>query len=96
MEACEHQRKARLKESIKGPSPYERAAEFASTDPMEAQLRKVQDSYFREIRRVTNMILKLKRHQRKMKTLEPAVSVERGKKSNELKKIEDPNRVQGA
>ncbi|MGO8813092.1 MAG: hypothetical protein ACLQVG_00300 [Terriglobia bacterium] len=96
VEACEQQRKALLRESVKGPSPYERAAEFASTDPMEVQLRKMQDSYFREIRRVTNMILKLKRHQQKMKTLEAAGSLERGKKSSELKKIEDPNRVQGA
>ena len=61
-EACEEQRNAILKESVKGPSPYERAAEIASTDRNTLFLRKMQDSYFREVRRVTNMLLKLKRH----------------------------------
>jgi len=70
VEACEEQRKALLKESVKGPSPYERAAEIASTDHNTLLLRRMQDSYFREVRRVTNMLLKLKRHQRKMEAFE--------------------------
>ncbi|MGO8817986.1 MAG: hypothetical protein ACLQVG_25355 [Terriglobia bacterium] len=61
-EACEEQRNAILKESVEGPSPYERAAEIASTDRNTLLLRRMQDSYFREVRRVTNMLLKLKRY----------------------------------
>jgi hypothetical protein len=70
VEACEEQRKAILKESVKGPSPYERAAEIAPTHPNARLMRRMQDSNFREIRRVTNLLLKLKRHQRKMEVLE--------------------------
>ncbi|MGD0223683.1 MAG: hypothetical protein ABSF71_15225 [Terriglobia bacterium] len=69
VEACEQQRKALLKESVKGPSPYERAAEIAPTHPDARLMRRMQDSNFREIRRVTNLLLKLKRHQRKMEAL---------------------------
>ena len=68
VEACEAQRKALLKESLKGPSPYERAAEIAPTHPSATHLRRMQDSYFREVRRVTNLLLKLKRHQRQKET----------------------------
>jgi len=66
VEICEEQRKAILKESVKGPSPYERAAEIAPTHPNARLMRRMQDSNFREIRRVTNLLLKLKRHQAKM------------------------------
>ncbi|MGD0222392.1 MAG: hypothetical protein ABSF71_08635 [Terriglobia bacterium] len=69
VEICEEQRKAILKESVKGPSPYERAAEIAPTHPNARLMRRMQDSNFREIRRVTNLLLKLKRHQRKMEAL---------------------------
>ena len=69
VEACEQQRKALLKESVKGPSPYERAAEIVPTHPDARLMRRMQDSNFREIRRVTNLLLKLKRHQRKMEAL---------------------------
>jgi hypothetical protein len=66
VEACEHQRKALLRESVKGPSPYERAAEIAPTHPNARLMRRMQDSNFREVRRLTNLLLKLQRHQRKM------------------------------
>jgi hypothetical protein len=61
VEICEEQRQAVLKESVKGPSPYERAAEIAPTHPNALLMRRTQDSYFREVRRVTNLLLKLKR-----------------------------------
>jgi len=70
VEACAAQRKAILKESLKGPSPYERAAEIAPTHPQAAHLRRMQDSYFREVRRVTNLLLKIQRRERKMHALE--------------------------
>jgi hypothetical protein len=64
VDICEEQRKAILKESVKGPSPYERAAEIAPTHPNALIMRRSQDSYFREVRRVTNLLLKLKRRAR--------------------------------
>jgi hypothetical protein len=68
VEICGEQRKALLKESVKGPSPYERAAEIAPTHPNAMLMRRIQDSYFREGRRVTNLLLKLKRFEFKMAT----------------------------
>jgi hypothetical protein len=68
VEACEAQRQTLLKESVKGLSPYERAAEIAPTHPDAPRMRKLQDSCFREIRRVTNLLLKLKRYEYKMAT----------------------------
>jgi hypothetical protein len=70
VEICEAQRKAVLKESLAGPSPYERAAEIAPTHPNARLMRRMQDSNFREVRRVTNLLLKLKRHERRMEALE--------------------------
>jgi hypothetical protein len=71
VESCEAQRKAAREELRKGPSPYERAAEIAPTHPNARLMRRMQDSNFREVRRVTNMLLKLKRHELKVKALEP-------------------------
>ena len=68
VEICEEQRKAILKESVKGPSPYERAAEIAPTHPNAGLMRRMQNSAFREVRRVTNLLLKLKRHERRMES----------------------------
>ena len=70
VEICEAQRKALLKESLEGPSPYERAAEIAPTHPNARLMRRMQDSNFREVRRVTNLLLKIKRYERKMEALE--------------------------
>ncbi len=69
VESCKAQRQAVLKESVNGPSPYERAAEIAPTHPNALLMRRMQDSHFREVRRVTNLLLKLKRHQNKMEAL---------------------------
>jgi hypothetical protein len=69
VELCEAQRKATLKESLTGPSPYERAAEIAPTHPNARLMRRMQDSNFREVRRVTNLLLKIKRHQRRLEAL---------------------------
>jgi hypothetical protein len=63
------QRNAVLKESLAGPSPYERAAEIAPTHADARLMRRMQDSNFREVRRVTNLLLKLKRYERKMETM---------------------------
>jgi hypothetical protein len=70
VERCEALRKSLLKESVKGPSPYERAAEIAPTHPNARLMRRMQDSNFREVRRLTNMLLKIKRQERRMDALE--------------------------
>jgi hypothetical protein len=70
VEICEEQRQAVLKESVKGPSPYERAAEIAPTHPNARVMRGMQDSNLREVRRLTNLLLKIKRYQRQTEGLE--------------------------
>lgn len=70
VEICEEQRKAILKESVKGPTPYERAAEIAPTHPNARVMRRMQDANLREVRRLTNLLLKIKRYERQMEALE--------------------------
>jgi hypothetical protein len=62
---CEVQRKAAREEARNGPSPYERAAEIAPIHPNARLMRRMQDCNFREVRRLTNLLLKLKRGARK-------------------------------
>jgi hypothetical protein len=64
-EACENQRMAILRESLSGPSPYEVAAETAGNLAEALQMRRVQDGNAREVRRLTNLLLKIKRQQRR-------------------------------
>jgi hypothetical protein len=69
-EACEAQRKSLLKESLAGPSPYELAAESAPSHADALLMRRTQDSNMREVRRVTNLLLKLKQREDKAEALE--------------------------
>jgi hypothetical protein len=69
VETCEAQRKAAREESRKGPSPYERAAEIAPTHPHARLMRRMQDANFREVRRLTNLLLKMKRYERQKEAL---------------------------
>jgi hypothetical protein len=55
---------ATLQESPMGPSPYERAAEIAPAHRNSLLMRRMQDSNFREVWRVTNLLLKVKRQAR--------------------------------
>jgi hypothetical protein len=75
VEICGEQRKALLKESVKGPSPYERAAEIAPTHPDARVMRGMQDSSLREVRRLTNLLLKIKRYERQMEALEKTAAL---------------------
>jgi len=61
VEICEAQRQAILKDSLAGPSPYERAAEIALAYPDAARMQRVEESNFRQIWRITNLLLKIKR-----------------------------------
>jgi hypothetical protein len=74
METCKEQRKALLKESVKGPSPYERAAEIAPTHPDARLMRRMQDSNLREVRRLTNLLLRIKRYERQREASEETVA----------------------
>jgi hypothetical protein len=69
-EACEAQRKALLQESLAGPSPYELAAEIAASPSDALKTRRLQDANLREVRRLTNLLLKVRRRERKMEALE--------------------------
>jgi hypothetical protein len=69
VDTCQAQRKAAREESRKGPSPYERAAEIAPTHPDARLMRRMQDSNLREVRRLTNLLLKIKRYERQMEAL---------------------------
>ncbi len=69
VETCQAQRKAAREEFREGPSPYERAAEIAPTHPNARLMRRMQDSNLREVRRLTNLLLKIKRYERLMETL---------------------------
>jgi hypothetical protein len=69
-EACEAQRKDLLKESLAGPSPYELAAEITRSPADSLMMRRMQDANMREVRRLTNFLLKIQRRERKMEPLE--------------------------
>ncbi len=62
VELCEMERLANLRECVKGPSPYERAAEIAPTHLSAMVMQRMEDSYFRQIWRLTNLLMKIKRH----------------------------------
>ena len=74
-EGCETQRKALLKESLAGPSPYELAAEIAPSYTDALLMRRAQDANLREARRLTNLLLKIKRQE---STMEPMEGSEKG------------------
>jgi hypothetical protein len=65
-EACEAQRKALLKESLAGPSPYEFAAEIAPSPADALLMRRTQDANMREVRRLINLLVKIKRYERQL------------------------------
>ena len=64
VEICEAQRMAMVKESLAGPSPYERAAEIALAHPDTAMMQRMEESSFRQIWRITHLLLKMERQAR--------------------------------
>ena len=64
VDICETRRQAILKESLAGPSPYERAAEIALAHPDVALMQRMEESSFRQIWRITNLLLKIKHQAR--------------------------------
>ncbi len=63
VEICAAQRKMILRESLAGPSPYERAAEIALAHPNAALMQRMEESSFRQIWRITSLLLKMKRQE---------------------------------
>ena len=74
-EACEAQRKSLLKESLAGPSPYEFAAEIAPSHADALLMRRAQDANMREIRRLINLLLRIKRYERQMEGSEKTAAL---------------------
>ena len=72
VEVCETQRKALLRETLAGPSPYELAAEISPVHAEAVLMRRIQDANMREARRLTNLLLKLQRRGHKAEA--PAAS----------------------
>jgi hypothetical protein len=68
VEICETQRQAILKESLGGPSPFERAAEIALAHPDAALMQRMEESSFRQIWRITNLLLKINRQAREQES----------------------------
>jgi hypothetical protein len=64
-ELCEALRQKMLKDSIAGPSLYERAAEISPNQSEALLKRRVQESNLREVRRLTNLLLKIRRSDRR-------------------------------
>ena len=64
VELCEAQRQAILKDSLAGPSPYERAAEVALAHPETALMQRMEESSFRQIWRITTLLVKMKHQAR--------------------------------
>ena len=61
VEICEARRNATLRESLAGPTPFERAAEIAPAHPNTRLMQRMEDSNFRQVARVSNLLLKIKR-----------------------------------
>jgi hypothetical protein len=74
-EACEAQRKTLLRESLAGPSPYEFAAEIAPSHADALLMRRTQDANMREVRRLINLLLKIKRYERQMEASEKTAAL---------------------
>jgi hypothetical protein len=65
-ELCEAQRLVHLRECVAGPSPYERAAETAPTHRNATLMQRMEDSNFRQVARVTSLLMRMKRFERQM------------------------------
>lgn len=64
VEICEAQRTATLRECLAGPTSYERAAEIAPSHDNAVLMRRMEDSSFRQVARLTSLLLKIKRRTR--------------------------------
>jgi len=65
-----------LRQSVKGPSPYERAVEIVPTHPETRLVQKLENSNLRQLLRMSNLLIRLRRQERQMEATaaRPAVS----------------------
>jgi hypothetical protein len=70
VEACEAQRTELLKQSLAAPSRYEMAAGIAPPHAEALLMRRVQDANMRDVRRLTNLLLKLQKREGRVRVLE--------------------------
>jgi len=70
VEVSESQRQVMIEESLRRPSLYQRSAEIAPAHANAMLMRRMHDCHFREVRSVTNLLLKVKRYERWAKVLE--------------------------
>jgi len=63
VEIFEEQRHDLLRQSIDGPSPFERAAEIVPTHPNTEFMQKMEDSNCRQVLRLSNLLIRLRRHE---------------------------------
>jgi len=88
-EACEAQRKALLRELLDGPSAYELAAETAPNLSQALLVRRTQDANMREVRRLTNLLLKMQGRKRRKRAEADAPSPSRAPAATPLPQAAD-------
>jgi hypothetical protein len=77
VEIFEAQHRELLRESLAGPSPYERAAEIVPSDPSTKLMQRMEDSNFRQVARITGLLLRLRRHERQLeRSQDPIFSID--------------------
>jgi len=77
VEIFEAQHRELLRESLAGPSPEERAAEIVPSDPQTKLMQRMEDSNFRQVARITSLLLRLRRHERhSQRSQDPIFSID--------------------
>jgi len=86
VEAFEAQHHELMRESVAGPSLFERAAVIAHTHPQSHLMQKMEDAESRRVLRMSNAVIRLQRHEKQMKNL---------KLQGESKDVEENKVVRG-
>jgi hypothetical protein len=87
----EAQRETLLKELLEGPSPYELAAEIAPDHAQAWLVRRTQDANLREVRRITSLLLRIKRQEhRQEETAAPLTAETYGERESGIGSRESP------
>jgi hypothetical protein len=70
VEMLKAQRQDLLRQSIDGPSPYERAAEIVPTQPEIKFMQRMEDSNCRQVLRLSNLLIRLRQHEWQLPVLD--------------------------
>ena len=63
VEIFDAQHRELMRQCVNGPTPYERAAQIAPTHPDAPFMQKMEDSNFRQITRLSNLLVRLRREE---------------------------------